>query len=249
MMINSIKRDDINETPAFRPSGDASVMIVHTNSDLLTRMRHVVSNVGFKQIANASHHYQALDRLKERKFQFVFFEAGNTQMSSHEFVRLARNLDPEMIMVAISSEPRVDDVFGLLREGARHYLVPPFNASSVESVLASAMTGPPLSYQVLFAPDRNSALAWAVLNSLDQLAASLCHAKHYRSAQLEIPHKRRQLVEVFEIATTFCEGDIDDLRGKIIDNCIARANTAATRLGRTRIKLKDQRAPGTRLDK
>ena len=183
--------------------------------------------------------------MKGRNFEIVFFDAKSSDMPTIEFVKSAIELGDKAILIAMSGEPRIDDVFGMLRAGARGFVVMPFTINIVEDVILKAFEGLPFSEAVLMATDRNAALTGVVLNNLYRLSVMLRQSREFPSAARDVERYRVAFNESMELARMFCEnGDDDALRDKIIDDCIARANVAATRLGRTRKKLQEKRKKG-----
>jgi hypothetical protein len=163
-------------------------------------------------------------------------------MPTKEFVEAVVEIDKNVILLPVSANPQIDDVFGLLQGGSRGYLVTPFTMETLEEVLERAKDGPPLSENVLRAPDRNAALVNALLNNLCKVAVLLRQSKQFPTAEQDSVRYRGALGEASELAKMFCEsGNYDGLRDKIIDVCISRSNQAATRLGRTRKKLAKER--------
>lgn len=218
------------------------VLVVLNSQTTCHQLRQVLLTMGFKHITVVNTHYLGLARLRERDYGMVFFDAQPSNMSPVEFVKTARQLDDKSILLAVSGEPRVDDVFSLLREGARHYLVIPFTVDSVEYVLLSAQEGPALSQAVLQAPDRNTALAGVVINSLDQLATAMRQERNLMLARNELADHKKQFLDALELGHVFCEGNVSKLADRIIEACISRAQMSSTKLGRTRQRLAKKRA-------
>lgn len=220
---------------------NSTVLLVFVNQNTLMQLRQCLNSLGYRHIMQSSSHYNALERMRERSFSLVFFEASSSNVKAADFVHSARKLDDKSLLIAVSGAPRVDDVFGLLREGARHYIVLPFDVDSVEHVLLSAQEGPPLSDTVLHATDRNVSLATVVINGLDQLAVGMRQARTFPLAVSELGERKRRWREALDLALMFCDGPQAALRERIIEACIARASQASTRLGRTRRKLRQER--------
>ena len=120
-------------------------------------------------------------------------------------------------------------------------MVVPFAVSTVEDVLLEASEGAPLSEAVLNAPDRNSALVGVVLNNLYRQTVLMRQSREFESAKRELELQTTKFIQSVDMARLFCEGTDDDLLEEIVEGCIKRANVAASRLGRTRKKLKNKR--------
>ncbi len=220
-----------------------SVLVIARNGNVSNQIRACLKNLGFSKLSAVGTHVGGLDRIKSRTFHLVIFDAAGTDMAAAEFVREAMTLDAKQVLIALSSQPQIDDVFGLLRAGARGYVVSPFTIDSLEVVISRADEGPPFSEAVLQAPDRNAALVGLILNNLYRLSVLMRQAREYPSAVKEARRYQNALAESVDIAKMFCvNGDEVALRDRIVEDCIGRANTAASRLGRTRQKLQRDRA-------
>ena len=216
-------------------------LIVASDRHLGPQIRQSLSGLGFKSISVAISHGQALERLRDRHFPLVLFEATASNVAPKDFVIAAKNLEQDSTLIALSNEPRIDQVFELLSLGTRSFLVLPFTSDVLESVVSRAVYGPPFSDAILEAVDRDGALAALILNSLYRLATAMRHARDFSTFLSNVEAYRRALVESVELAKTFSLGGNDVLREKIVDACIIRGQTAATRLGRTRKRLQLKR--------
>ena len=220
------------------------VLVVTGNGTTSNQVRQAIKTIGFSSVAAAPTHLAALDKIRSRDFPLILFDAVSTGMPTVDFVTQTMAMDPNCIMIPLSGEPQVDDVFGLLRNGARGFLALPFTVTTLEDVVMRATEGPPLSDAVLNAPDRNAALVGVVLNNLYRTSVLMRQAREFPTAAKELERQQIMLVESMDLARLFCEGGDESLLEKIIEGCINRANTAATRLGRTRQRLKKQREVG-----
>lgn len=217
------------------------ILVVSNTGAVSMQMRQLLKAMGFAHIAVASTHIQGLDRAKTRNFTHVMFDAKPTDMPTVDFVQQMLAIEEQGILVAISDQPRIDDVFGLLRAGARGFLVPPFTVDNTEEVLIRATEGPALSEAVLNAPDRNGAFAAVILNNLYRVSVAMRQAREFETAARDATIYMYALRESIEMGLLFCQGGEAELRDKIAEGCINRAKDAATRLGRLRKKLKRER--------
>ncbi len=219
-----------------------SVLIVCAKSMISGQLKHALKSLGFAQLSAAPSHVAAIQRIKNRPFTHVIFDAKGTDMPSLDFVKQALELEEKAVLIAISEHPRIDDVFSLLRAGARHFIVPPFAVDTIENIFSRASDKPALSEAVLNAPDRNGAFTAVILNNLYRLSVSMRQSREFTSAARDVMSYKTQLHESVELAYLFCEGDQEMLREKVIEGCINRAKEAATRLGRLRKKLRHKRS-------
>lgn len=218
-----------------------SVLVICAQGTTSSQIRQALKSLGFMNVSTAPTHLAALEKVKIRNFTHLIFDAKSTDMPAIDFVKQILNLDSKSLLIAISEQPRIDDVFGLLRGGARGFLVPPFTTEMLENIMAQATEGPALSEAVLNAPDRNAAFTAIILNNLYRLSVAMRQAKEFTTAARDVKNYDYALKESVDLAQLFCEGSDEDLREKIIEGCINRAKDAATRLGRLRKKLKKER--------
>ncbi|MCB0328769.1 MAG: response regulator [Bdellovibrionales bacterium] len=212
----------------------ASVLVVEPEAHLRQTLRQSLIGLGYGGISDAGDHAAALQKIEDRHFTHLIFDARHSRIGPKEFLQRAFELDPTMTAIASSYEPTIDDVFDLLISGARGYLVKPFTTESLDEALVMATKGEPISEAVLHARNRNEALASLVLSSLDSLATIIRQSKHFQTARREIPQKALVFRRSVDLGYTFAKGGPMMLREALIDLCLERSQGPATRLGRFR---------------
>src|SRR5262249_46454053 len=104
----------------------AATLVVSRAGPTSNQLRGALKAIGFMKLTACSSHVAGLDRIKGRNFPLVIFDAASTDMPTCDFITQALALDQTSILIAVSSEPRIDDIFSLLRAGARGFVVSPF---------------------------------------------------------------------------------------------------------------------------
>lgn len=220
---------------------NSTVLVVSPNGQRSNQIRSALKTLGFSQISATNSFVEGLARARYRPFTHILFEANGTDMEPVDFVTQVLESDENTILIAVSEHPALDDVFGLLRAGARHFIVVPFNVDTVEEIFLQASDGPPLSDAVLNSPNRNGALAGLILNVLYRVSVLMRQAREFPTAVRELEREMMKFIQTVDMARLFCEGSEEGLLDETVEACIARANVAATRLGRTRKKLQKKR--------
>jgi hypothetical protein len=146
-------------------------------------------------------------------------------------------LAPRLVAVACSSDPSIDDVFGLLMEGARGFVVKPTTGSSLEESMVLATKGEIIPEALFYAADSNQALAAMVVTALDKVATLRRQATRYETARLELEKAERNLLRAVYLARTFGKGGGTEFAQAVINVCIDRGDGPASRLGRARRRL------------
>ncbi|MCB0325828.1 MAG: hypothetical protein KDD69_19750 [Bdellovibrionales bacterium] len=216
-------------------------IVVTRDTLLLAKMRQVLAELGFCRVGGAPNHIAALDRLTGRSYRLVFFDAAPTNMPTEHFVRQAARIAPEAVLVALSGDPSIDDVFTMLRHGARAFVRLPMSVAQVEQVLFRAVEAPPFNDTILQAADRDRALATMVLNNLFRLSEIMREVRTHPHLSFDESRKRASFHESVYLARTFSQGGDLVLRERICDECCVRSERPSTRLGRVRIRLRQAR--------
>ncbi|MCB0352184.1 MAG: response regulator [Bdellovibrionales bacterium] len=218
-----------------------SILIVDSDANVRQTMRQSLTGLGFGAVSDAPDHALALTKIEERPISHIIFEARNSKMPAKEFMRRVFELDSGIVALASSYEPTVDDVFDLLINGARGYIVKPFNTEGLDQSLVMATKGEPISESVLNAKNRNEALAALMMASLDKLATIMRQATHFETARRELPIKASSFRRAVDLGYTFAKGGPLMLRETLIELCIERSRGPATRLGRYRKRLEKRK--------
>ena len=219
----------------------AAVLIVDSDPMSRSNMRTTLKSLGYGGVSDVPNHAQALEKIQERKFTHIIFDAKKTNMPPKDFLKKVLEFDNTTVAIPASFEPNVDDVFDLLVLGARGYLCKPFTIDTVEAAILMATKGEPMSDLVLQAKDRNEALVAIMMTSLDKAATILRQANQFDTAKREIPGAIQKLRHSAELAKTFAKGGMDGLIEAIEKFCIDRSKGPATKLGRLRKRLKTDR--------
>jgi DNA-binding NarL/FixJ family response regulator len=219
----------------------AQVLIVEADAMERNNLRAAIKTLGYGGVSDAPNHAVALERMTQRKFTHIIFDAKKTNMPTKDFLCKVLEMDRETIAIPSSFEPNVDDVFDLLIVGAKGYLCKPFTADTVEASIVMATKGEPIADAVLQAKDRNEALVAIMMGSLDKAATILRQAQQFETAKREIPRAFATLRRSADLAKTFAKDGEQGLIEALERFCIERGKGPATRLGRLRRRLQTNR--------
>jgi DNA-binding NarL/FixJ family response regulator len=223
-----------------------AILVVDPEVNIRQALRQSLIGLAYGTVSDAGDYAQALQKIEDRHFTHLIFDARTSKLPPKEFLKRAFDLDFNMVAIATSYEPTVDDVFDLLVSGARGYIVKPFTTESLDETLIVATKGEPISDAVLNAKNRNEALAALTMSSLDKLATIVRQAKHFETAKREIPARLLAFKRAVDLAKTFCQGGSLLFRETFIDLCIERSQGPASKIGRIR-RRKDNLVKGPRL--
>jgi response regulator RpfG family c-di-GMP phosphodiesterase len=235
-VINTNLTEEFSITPSERKR--SSVLIVEPDPNARGNMKGTIKALGYGGISEAINHGQALDKLKERSYAIVLFDARKTNISAVDFLTQVLKLDKESVAIPMSNAPRIDDVFNLLSMGAKGFLAKPFTMDSVDESMTWAVKGEPIAEVVLKAKDRNEALVAMMIAAFDTVSTLLRQAPEFDTAKQELPKAFRNMKRAADLAKTFCKGTDDDLITSIYSFCLTRGEGPATKLGRLRKRLR-----------
>jgi len=88
---------------------------------------------------SASSAEEALERLREKKFELVVSDITMPGMTGLEMLPHVKSISPNTVVVMISGMQTVESAIGALRLGAFDYLMKPFDLRQVEAVVKRAL--------------------------------------------------------------------------------------------------------------
>ncbi len=209
-----------------------NLLFVEPDSSIRSTMRQTLTSIDIGFIADASEHKGALRKVEEHPYTHVIFDLKKTNLSSKEFLQNLLTINSQIVAIAASYEPTVDDVFDLLIAGARGFLVKPFTTETVDDAIVLSSKGERISDAILATKTRNEALAALVLSSLDKLSTVTKQSQHFETALREIPKRQMVLKRAMEVARAFARGGDEDLLEEIITQCVEKGELSLTRTSR-----------------
>ena len=234
-----MKERAVEMSPIERAS--QSILVVEPEALDRNHLRTTLKALGMGIVVDSPSHLAALEKFEGRSFTHVIFDAKKSNYPMKEWLTQVLEIDSRIIAIPASANPSVDDVFDLLVIGARGYLVKPFTFDSVEQAILMATKGEPIAEAVLQAKDRNEALVAIMLSSLDKLATTYRQSLQFETAARELPKAMSALRRASDLAHTFAKGGEEGLIEALERFSIEKSHGPASRLGRLRKKLSNNR--------
>ena len=224
---------------SFRERRTAAVLVVDKDPVDLENLRETLLSLGYGVVHPVNDHDTGLKVLQERRFTHIIFTAEATNLSAQEFLTRAMRLDSALVSIPTSYRPEAEQIFELLRQGARGFLVKPFSKATLEAAILEATNGEGFSRSILEAEDRNPAFAAMLAGSLDKLADG-CRFSRV-SNRAPSTQDFAEFSTSVRMSRTFAQGGEQSLLEAIVDFFVKIAQGPATRLGRLRRRLREQR--------
>ena len=234
------EREPVSMSPKER--ANATILVIEPDPLERNSMRGALRNLGFGGVSDVSSHMAAFEKLEQRKFSHIIFDAKSTNMPALEFLKKVLETGNQTVCIPSSYEPQVDDVFNMLCIGARGYLCKPFTADSLDNAIVNATKGEPISEAIIGAKDRNEALVAILMQALDKTALVIRQSQQFETALREVPRQMAILRRSADLAQTFSRDGSQGFLDALEKFCIERSKGPATRLGRLRKRLKTKRS-------
>ncbi|MCK4404634.1 MAG: response regulator, partial [candidate division Zixibacteria bacterium] len=91
------------------------------------------------QVSGASRALEALDKLKQEKFDFILTDIKMPEMDGMELIQAAHQIDPSMGAIFMTGYASLDSAKRAIQEGAYDYILKPFDLQEIRSAVAGAI--------------------------------------------------------------------------------------------------------------
>lgn len=113
----------------------ANILIIDDSSIIRRNLRRILENEGHFIVAEAEDGLQGVEAYKANKIDLVTMDIQMPGLNGIEAVQKIRAFDPLARIVMISSVEQKNMVFEAIKEGAKHYIVKPFEEDKVAEVV------------------------------------------------------------------------------------------------------------------
>lgn len=121
------------------------VLIVDDYKTMLRVVRNLLSQIGLKDVEEATDGQMALEVMKGHKFDLIISDWNMEPMSGYDFLKEVRaNPDAGVAktpFIMVTAESKVENIVAAKQAGVDNYIVKPFSAETlkgkIETVLAS----------------------------------------------------------------------------------------------------------------
>ncbi len=219
----------------------ARILVVEPDDESRKKIVFLLKMGGFGKISETSSHQAALYKFQGRRFTHMIFSARRVTLPVREWLAEALDLNPGMVAIAVSDNPSLDDIFSLLVEGGRGFLVKPFTADSLDCVVCLATKRDPLSSKVRQAGEPITAILAMMMTSLDNLAIIRRHAKQFETALRDLAYAQESLQQTAELFRLLTKAKQHKLLDAMQTFFVKKSSGPASPLGRLRKRLSHNR--------
>ncbi len=116
------------------------ILIVDDSGFLRNALRKILEAHGYQVEGMAENGLEAISRYKELKPDLVTLDIIMPQMNGLQTLKMLRSVDPNACVVMVSSMSTQESVMDCLKEGAKNYILKPFEESKVIEVIQKALS-------------------------------------------------------------------------------------------------------------
>lgn len=118
------------------------ILVVDDYATMLRIIRSLLRQLGFTDVEEATDGTSALAKLRQRRFGLVISDWNMQPVSGLDLLREVRS-DPELAhlpFIMITVQNRTESVVAAKEAGVTSYIVKPFDAETLRSKIASALS-------------------------------------------------------------------------------------------------------------
>jgi two-component system, chemotaxis family, chemotaxis protein CheY len=118
------------------------ILIVDDYKTMVRIIRNLLGQIGFTNIDEASSGAEALERINEKSYGLIISDWNMEPMTGFQLLQKVReNKDlAEIPFIMITAESKTDNVIAARKAGVSHYIVKPFNATTLKAKIDAIFT-------------------------------------------------------------------------------------------------------------
>jgi two-component system chemotaxis response regulator CheY len=111
------------------------VLIVDDSSFMRTSLKAILEKVGYTVVGMAENGIEAVAKFRDLKPDIVTLDIIMPQMGGLQGLKLLKSVNPNVVVVMVSSMADRESVTECVKAGAAHYLLKPFDQAKVAEVM------------------------------------------------------------------------------------------------------------------
>jgi DNA-binding NtrC family response regulator len=116
----------------------AKILVVDDEEDMLEVCQDALSRPTIR-VETQSRSRQAVDRLREEPFDLLIADLKMPELDGLDLLKLARELDPEMLVLIVTGYPTVETAVEAIKRGAFDYIIKPFSPDQLRLTVDRAL--------------------------------------------------------------------------------------------------------------
>ncbi|HEY0144660.1 MAG TPA: response regulator [Methylovirgula sp.] len=118
------------------------ILIVDDYKTMVRIIRNLLGQIGFTDIDEASSGAEALEKMHDKSYGLIISDWNMEPMTGYQLLQKVReNKDvAEVPFIMVTAESKTDNVIAARKAGVSHYIVKPFNATTLKAKIDSVFT-------------------------------------------------------------------------------------------------------------
>ena len=122
-------------------SMNINILIVDDYKTMLRIVRSLLAQIGFNNVDEAANGAEAVNRLKEKKYDLIISDWNMEPMTGLELLKAVRADESTKTVpfIMVTAESKTENVIAAKQAGVNNYIVKPFNAETLKGKLMSVL--------------------------------------------------------------------------------------------------------------
>jgi two-component system chemotaxis response regulator CheY len=118
------------------------ILVVDDYKTMVRIIRNLLGQIGFTDIDEASSGAEALEKINDKSYGLIISDWNMEPMTGYQLLQKVReNKDvAEVPFIMVTAESKTDNVIAARKAGVSHYIVKPFNATTLKAKIDSVFT-------------------------------------------------------------------------------------------------------------
>lgn len=125
--------------------GNMKVLIVDDYKTMLRVVRNLLSQIGLKDVEEATDGQMALEVMKSHKFDLIISDWNMEPMSGFDFLKAVRASSDAVVsktpFIMVTAESKVENIVAAKQAGVNNYIVKPFSAETLKTKIEAVVGG------------------------------------------------------------------------------------------------------------
>ena len=122
-------------------SMNINILIVDDYKTMLRIVRSLLTQLGFNNVDEAANGAEAVNRLKEKKYDLIISDWNMEPMTGLELLKTVRadETTKTVPFIMVTAESKTENVIAAKQAGVSNYIVKPFNAETLKTKLMAVL--------------------------------------------------------------------------------------------------------------
>lgn len=118
------------------------ILVVDDYKTMVRIIRNLLGQIGFTDIDEASSGAEALEKMHDKSYGLIISDWNMEPMTGYQLLQKVReNKDvAEVPFIMVTAESKTDNVIAARKAEVSHYIVKPFNATTLKAKIDSVFT-------------------------------------------------------------------------------------------------------------